>query len=234
MAGIYIHVPFCKQACHYCDFHFSTQLKQKNDFVQALKAEIGLRKDYLEGQTVTTLYLGGGTPSLLGEEDLRTIFNEVHKHFRVAPDAEITLEANPDDLSPDHLQMLKKASVNRLSIGIQSFRDSDLRWMNRAHNSVQAGACVKQAQDTGFSNISIDLIYGLPAQADEDWRANLHQAFELNVQHLSAYCLTVEPRTALAGFIRKGTSPAPEEGRFADQFKILREEAGWNGFQHYE
>ncbi|MFI5149671.1 MAG: radical SAM family heme chaperone HemW [Bacteroidia bacterium] len=234
MAGIYIHIPFCKQACHYCDFHFSTVLRQKQDFLNALKTEILLRKDYLKQETVDTVYFGGGTPSLLTEQELDEVFSTLHDNFSIAPDAEITLEANPDDLLPSKLKVFKKASVNRLSIGIQSFRQEDLTWMNRAHTAIQAQDCVKLARDAGISNISIDLIYGLPAQDDETWRKNLHRAFELEVQHISAYALTVEPRTALASHIRKGISAAPDEEQFSAQFKVLREETRWNGFQQYE
>jgi oxygen-independent coproporphyrinogen-3 oxidase len=234
MAGIYIHIPFCKQACHYCDFHFSTQRDSQPDFIKALMREIALRKDYLGKQPIETVYFGGGTPSLLSGKDMDLIFSALHAHFAIAPDAEITLEANPDDLGIVQLKQWKSGLVNRLSIGIQSFRDQDLIWMNRAHTSEQSSDSVKRAQDAGLDNISIDLIYGIPGQDHDAWRENLHQAFELDVQHLSAYGLTVEPRTALASFIKKGVTPAPDEQQFTEQFRILKEEAGWNGFQHYE
>jgi len=234
MAGIYLHIPFCKQACHYCDFHFSTVLKQKANYLAALHTEIRLQKEYLGKQTIDTIYFGGGTPSLLLPEELEGIFAALHAHFNISSDAEITLEANPDDLLKEKISFLKSSPVNRLSIGIQSFRKEDLTWMNRAHTVQQASDSIKFAQDQGIGNISIDLIYGLPELDGEAWRGNLHRAFELDVQHISAYCLTVEPRTALAGFIKSGKTAVPGEDVSSGHFRILREEMQWNGFKHYE
>ncbi len=234
MAGIYIHIPFCKLACHYCDFHFSTSLQNKPAFLKALIREMQLRSEYLNGAGVDTVYLGGGTPSLLSGKELNLIFNELHCHFNLAPDAEITLEANPDDLTESKLGELKASPVNRLSIGIQSFREEDLKLMNRAHTAPEAQACVKLAQDKGFSNISIDLIYGIPGLTEEAWRQNLHRATALEVGHISSYCLTVEPRTALASFVKKGIVPPMNDELGAAHFRILKEEMSWNNFMHYE
>lgn len=234
MAGIYIHIPFCKQACHYCDFHFSTSSKNKEAFLAALKKEILIRQNYLDNEPVSTVYFGGGTPSLLGYDELMTIFEELHSHHNIASGAEITLEANPDDLTLHKIKELKRTPVNRLSIGIQSFYDSDLKWMNRAHNSTHATESVKIAAGEGFENISIDLIYGLPALSKEQWKKNIEHALSLPVQHISAYCLTVEPRTALAHFIRKGQSENINETQGAEHFKILMELLSANHFIQYE
>jgi len=234
MPGIYIHIPFCKQACHYCDFHFSTSLNNKQAFISALQKEISMRRDYLGGSEIDTIYFGGGTPSLLNGHELMEIYECLEDHFKISPNAEITLEANPDDLVPARLSELRKSPVNRLSIGIQSFQEEDLRWMNRAHNSEEAERCVKQAQDAGFSNITIDLIYGIPGLEDADWRKNLRKAFALDIQHISAYSLTVEARTALAKFVKEGSSPAPDDERSTEQFRIMKEEMRWNDFVQYE
>jgi oxygen-independent coproporphyrinogen-3 oxidase len=234
MAGIYIHIPFCKQACHYCDFHFSTSLKTKDAFLVSLKKEIALRKDYLGNEEIETIYLGGGTPSLLSGDELLDIFHQLQAHFRISSDAEITLEANPDDLHAEKLKELKNTPVNRLSIGIQSFRQEDLDLMNRAHNADEAIRCVKEAQKNGFDNITVDLIYGIPGLNDEAWRKNIQTAIGLNVQHISAYCLTVEPRTTLAVFVREGKIPPPGDEEGSVHFRILKEEMQWNEFIHYE
>jgi len=234
MAGIYIHIPFCKQACHYCDFHFSTQLKQKESFLQALQKEIGLRKSYLGQQTVDTIYLGGGTPSLLDAQELETLFSSLRCQFVISGNAEITLEANPDDLTPEKLSAIQRSAVNRLSIGIQSYREEDLQRMNRAHTAAQALQCVRLARDHGIRNISIDLMYGLPGLDDVSWKENILQAVEMEVEHISAYCLTVEPRTALAGFIQKGITSIPDDACSAGHFRILREITGLYNYKQYE
>ncbi len=241
MAGIYIHIPFCKQACYYCDFHFSTSLKNKNSFLQALKKEIELQKEYLFPQSgvgfspeINTIYFGGGTPSLLSPSELMEIFDTLHKHFKVATDAEITLEANPDDLVSKKIKELKSTPVNRLSIGIQSFYDEDLKLLNRAHNSQEAVSTVKAAQDEGFENITIDLIYGIPTLSNEKWKHNLYSAFELEVKHISSYCLTVEPKTALAHLIEVGKMKNVDEQKNAEQFEIMLEEMKKNNFVQYE
>jgi oxygen-independent coproporphyrinogen-3 oxidase len=234
MSGIYIHIPFCKQACHYCDFHFSTSLNTKAAFLEALKKEIDLRAGYLSNDLIETIYFGGGTPSLLSGAELESIFALLQSRFTIAPDAEITLEANPDDLSHARLEELSASRVNRLSIGIQSFREADLKRMNRAHTAIEAEVCVKRAREYGFANISIDLIYGLPEMSDQDWRTNLHRAFELKVEHISSYCLTVEPKTAWAKYVQSGKVLAVSDEQSASHFRILKEEMGWNNFIQYE
>lgn len=234
MAGIYIHIPYCKQACHYCNFHFSTSLKHKNELLAAMQLEIGQRKTYLNGATIGTIYFGGGTPSLLSRKELEALLESLDKLHNVSADAEITLEANPDDITREKLQVFKAVGINRLSIGIQSFRDADLQYMNRSHNAGQAKASVKLAQDIGFDNITIDLIYGTPGMNNEAWQANLQQALELNVPHISAYCLTVEPKTALASFVKSGKSPDVDEHFASQQFDILQNTLVAAGFEHYE
>lgn len=234
MAGIYIHIPFCKQACHYCDFHFSTSLDNKFAFLEALKKEMFLQKDYLEGEKISTVYIGGGTPSLLSQPELLAIFNSLNELFDISPDAEITLEANPDDLTEEKIKQLKGTPINRLSIGIQSFYDADLRMMNRAHNATEALEAVRMAQENGFENISIDLIYGTPTLTDHQWRNNLQIAFAMNVKHISAYCLTVEPRTALAHQVKTGKVKNVDEQHSSEQFEIMLEAMHRNDFIQYE
>lgn len=202
--------------------------------VTALTNEISLRKDYLENKTLKTIYFGGGTPSLLNQNQLETIFSEITKNFTIDPDAEITLEANPDDLTAEKLQELKKTPLNRLSIGVQSFFDEDLTLMNRAHNSEMAMDAVNKAAEAGFANITIDLIYGVPGMSDERWRKNLEIAFSLPIQHLSCYSLTVEKRTALDKWIREGKVAEIDEESSISHFKILMEMAAKNNFDHYE
>ncbi len=234
MAGIYIHIPFCKQACHYCDFHFSTSLAYKDDLLQMLNKEIGLQKNYLGSETIETIYFGGGTPSLLKAGEINAIIDKIAKSHAISSTAEITLEANPDDLENKQVLALRGTAVNRFSIGIQSFFDEDLAWMNRAHRSVDAEASVKRAQDAGFENITVDLIYGYPLLTDGKWKTNIYNVFELDVPHVSAYSMTVEPRTALAAFIKKKTEPALNEEQSASQFLYLMDTMKQQGFEHYE
>ncbi|WP_343667122.1 radical SAM family heme chaperone HemW [Chitinophaga sp.] len=234
MAGIYLHIPFCKQACYYCNFHFSTSLAQEPAMVTALLKETELQKEYLAGAPINTIYFGGGTPSLLPEKDLLRLLAAIHKNFTVNADAEITLEANPDDLTPEKLHMLQSAGVNRLSIGIQSFHEEDLKWMHRAHNAVQAKASILHAQDAGFENITIDLIYGGPTLTDAGWEHNVQQAVELGVPHLSCYALTVEPGTALDHFIKKKKMPAVDADKAARHFEQLLKWTGEAGYEQYE
>lgn len=196
--------------------------------------ELELRKNELPGSELQTVYFGGGTPSVLSGEELNFIFSEIGKHFSIAENAEITLEANPDDLGENYLRELKATPVNRLSIGIQSFREEDLRMMNRAHTSQEAEACVKRAQDAGFTNLTVDLIYGIPGLTEEDWLLNLEKVKALGTQHLSAYCLTVEPRTALAHLVKSGKVRPVDEEQAARHFHVLVDFAEANGFQHYE
>lgn len=234
MPGLYLHIPFCKQACNYCDFHFSTTHNTKSAMLEAMRKEIGLRSDYLGTNQLSTIYFGGGTPSLLTGDELKGIFETINRNFSVDADAEITLEANPDDLTAQRLDEIRAAGVNRLSIGIQSFSDEDLKYLNRAHNAMQAYDAVRLAQDKGFDNISIDLIYGIPTLSEEQWEKNMETAFTLGVKHLSCYSLTVEPRTALAKLIRDRKIQEVDEEMSAIHFAMLMDRAAWAGFEHYE
>lgn len=235
MAGLYLHIPFCKQACHYCNFHFSTSLKMKDEMVAAILRELALQKDYLEGEPLETIYFGGGTPSLLNQRDLDLIFGEIFKHYPVSDQSlEVTLEANPDDLTPLKINELRQTLVNRLSIGVQSFSEEDLRFMNRAHNATEALTSIQNAQQAGFENLSVDLIYGSPTTSHKQWAANLAQVFALKIPHLSSYCLTVEPKTALAHMIKKGTAKPVEDEHAARQFEFLMEKTAQAGYEHYE
>jgi oxygen-independent coproporphyrinogen-3 oxidase len=234
VAGIYIHIPFCKQACHYCDFHFSTSLKYRDEMVQAIIKEITLQKHYLDNETIETIYFGGGTPSLLNAGEINQIINTISSLHTVASGAEITLEANPDDLHQQQINALRQTPVNRFSIGIQSFFDEDLQWMNRAHRSNEAEAAVMRAQDAGFENITVDLIYGYPLLTDAKWQQNMDKVFAMQVPHVSAYSLTVEPRTALASFIKAKKTPPVSDQQSADQFMLLMDKMQAKGFEHYE
>ncbi len=230
---LYLHIPFCKQACHYCDFHFSTSLAQKPALVDALCAEIALQNDYLLTRTLETIYFGGGTPSLLTEAELRQIFETIHAHYIVAGSAEITLEANPDDLTTDKLTMLRQY-VNRLSIGIQTFDEVTLRWMNRAHTAAEAETCVRRARDAGFGNMSVDLIYGVPNRDASLWQADLRNVLALDVPHISAYALTIEPDTAFGRWTKIGKLPPADEALAAEQFEELTRALTQAGYEHYE
>ncbi|WMX15998.1 radical SAM family heme chaperone HemW [Aureispira sp. CCB-E] len=234
MAGIYIHIPFCKQACHYCNFHFSTSLKQKDILLEAIHKELKVRKEELAGQTVETVYWGGGTPSLLSAAEISEMWDVITKNYTLKDDLELTLEANPDDLTPAYLNALIKTPINRFSIGIQSFFDEDLAFMNRAHNASHAYTCIQAAQDAGFDNLTIDLIYGTPTTSHERWKANLNKAFELSIPHISCYALTVEPKTALAHFVKTGKAANIDDDHTAEQFEILLSEMERNGYEQYE
>lgn len=230
--GIYIHIPFCKQACHYCDFHFSTSLKHKKKLVDAICKELVLRKNELQ-KPIQTIYFGGGTPSLLSKEELNQIFQCIAENYQVVKGAEITLEANPDDLSESYLAMLKTTSINRLSIGVQSFFERDLKLMNRAHNANEALGSIEMAKRF-FSNISIDLIYGIPNQSEQDWINNLEKTIELGIPHVSSYALTVEPNTALHYFIEKEVIPPVNDDLAKAHFEILIDFLKKHDFDHYE
>ncbi len=234
MAGIYIHVPFCKQACHYCDFHFSTSLKNKAPLIEAILQEIELRKSYLPSNRIKTIYFGGGTPSLLETAEIKQILSKIQSIFKVDKSAEITLEANPDDLNIAKIKSLKTAGINRLSIGIQSFYDEDLSDMNRAHNAEEAKVVVQNCLDQGFEHLSIDLIYGGTTLSDERWINNLETAFTSGINHLSAYSLTVETKTALSSFIANGKKPPLEDEKSIRHFELLKSMAKEHGFEHYE
>jgi len=234
MAGIYLHIPFCKQKCHYCNFFSIASLKQKPDFLAALKREIAVQKKYLKDESVQTIYFGGGTPSMLERDELAGIIDELLEHYNIHPQAEITLEGNPDDLSKEKLKMLSQTAVNRLSIGIQSFFDDDLTYLNRVHSAGHAKAVINNALDAGFEKLTIDLIYGIPTLTDEKWHQNINFFFQTGLKHLSAYALTVEPRTALAHLIGKGKLRAVDEQQSARQFEILMQRMEDEGFIHYE
>ncbi|WP_343589819.1 radical SAM family heme chaperone HemW [Flavobacterium sp.] len=232
MSGIYIHIPFCKQACHYCDFHFSTSMKKKDDMVLALAKEIAMRKTESDGE-IETIYFGGGTPSVLSNDEINFLISEVYKNYNVTENPEITLEANPDDLSAERILELSKSPINRLSIGIQSFYEEDLKMMNRAHNSAEAKKCLEEATKY-FDNISLDLIYGIPGMSDEMWRQNIQTALDFGIPHISSYALTVEPKTALSKLIQTGKIAEPQDEVASNHFMILVEMLQKNGFIHYE
>jgi len=234
MAGIYIHIPFCKQACHYCNFHFSTSPALQNDFAEALLKEMEVRKGYLEGETIETIYFGGGTPSYLPDSSLARILESVYGLFPVGPEPEITLESNPDDMDPARLRAWKEMGINRLSIGIQSFFDDDLIWMNRAHKAGQALLAIDQTIKTGFKQFSLDLIYGSPGLTDEKWLNNLQTALSFNPPHISCYALTVEPKTALYQMIRMNKSADIHPKKQAAQFLNGIETLESAGYEHYE
>lgn len=233
MAGIYIHIPFCKQACHYCDFHFSTSLKKKEEMVHHLKKELELRKEELSGDAVETIYFGGGTPSVLTQQEIDGIIAAVYEHYRVVENPEITLEANPDDLTREKLDGLKQSKINRLSIGVQSFHQSDLEMMNRAHNATEALNSLTYAR-TLFENISVDLIYGIPGLTAARWMQNIQILLDLGIVHISSYALTVEKQTALYKLIQKGVIPEPDEELAHQHFMMLIEVLEAHGFVHYE
>lgn len=234
MAGIYLHIPFCKQACHYCDFHFTTSLRGRDDLLQAMLTELKRRSPEAAEQTIDTIYFGGGTPSLLSYGELMKFFDVLYTQYKINPLAEITLEANPDDLSKAFLKSVKSTPVNRLSIGIQSFHSEDLLRMNRAHDAAMAKACVPDAAEAGFENISVDLIYGLPFLDMQRWQENVRLALMLPITHLSCYGLTIEPKTALSWQITKGQVPAPDDDVAASQYEWLLDEAEAKGFPWYE
>lgn len=233
MSGIYIHIPFCKKACSYCDFHFSTSFRYIDELTDAICKEITLKKNRITSQ-IGTIYFGGGTPSVLPSKHFEQIFDTISRNFSIKADAEITIEANPDDLNAKKIAELRQLPVNRFSIGIQSFFDEDLRWMNRAHNAGEAENCIKRSQDAGFENLSIDLIYGYPLLNDNKWLSNINKAVEFQTPHISAYSLTVEPKTALASAIKKGQQPPVNDAQSAAQFTILTEKLRASGFEHYE
>lgn len=234
MSGIYIHIPFCKQACNYCDFHFSTSLKNKAELVKSIITEIELRKDYLTDKNIQTIYFGGGTPSLLSDEETFLILEKIFRTYNVSKDAEITLECNPDDLSEQKLKELKRAEINRLSIGLQSFNEEELKWMNRAHTAKDSEASVKRAQDKGFENITIDLIYGSKFSTLGNWKATLNKAIELQVPHISSYNLTIEDKTKLGHDFKTKKEAAIDDEKSSDLFLEMVERLERNGFIQYE
>jgi oxygen-independent coproporphyrinogen-3 oxidase len=233
LAGIYLHIPFCKQACSYCNFHFTTSLRYKNELVNAIIKEIDLQKDFLEGESIATIYFGGGTPSLLNIEDLRSLINKIRLVYSLDADVEITLEANPDDITKEKLVTWKYIGINRLSLGIQSFFEDDLAWMNRAHNAELAVSSLQLAVKE-FNNISIDLIYGSPFLSDEQWKKNVDIAVSFGIPHLSCYALTVEEKTPLHKQILLKKITDVDQDKQARQFLLLMQWLKKNGYEHYE
>lgn len=233
MAGIYLHIPFCKKACHYCDFHFSTSLKNKKPLLKALAQEVVLRADEFKNKKVETIYFGGGTPSVLEVDEVSEIIKIIREHYQVVAKPEITLEANPDDLTDAKIKDLAQTEINRLSIGVQSFGDKELQMMNRAHNAAEVKKCLQTA-GAYFDNITIDLMYGIPGLSNKEWEQNIQQALDLGISHISSYALTVEEGTALADFIKKGKYPNVDEHVAAQHFDILVTTLTNAGFDHYE
>jgi len=234
MAGIYIHIPFCIQRCSYCNFFSVVSINLVNEVINAIIKELSIRKDYLKNEPVQTIYFGGGTPSLLTIQQIEKLLNTIYKNFPVEKNAEITFEANPDDLTKKYLFDLKEVGINRLSIGIQSFDDYKLKILNRRHNATQAHEAVREAQKAGFSNISIDLIYGLPFQSLDEWGADLDKAFSLSIQHLSAYGLTFEEKTLLSKQKEKKIIEPADEELMIKMYELLLEESSKKGFDAYE
>lgn len=234
MAGIYLHIPFCRQACHYCDFHFSTNIEIKTELIRAMGEEISLQREYLNSEEVQTIYFGGGTPSLLTSAEIEFLLESIRNTFIVTRNPEITLEANPDDLTEEKLRALKSIGINRLSIGIQSFDDEILRYLNRAHRADAAIRSVESAQAAGFTNISLDLIYAIPGLSPEAWKRNIARALEFQPQHISAYTLTIEEKTVFGNWMAKGKLTPVDEAFAAEQMEILVSALTSKGFRQYE
>lgn len=234
MAGLYIHIPFCKKACHYCDFHFTQSVHQIDEMIDGICLELELQAGYFNNDQVNTIYFGGGTPSLMNEEHVKRILKQIRYYFNLSSNPEITLEANPDDLDVDQLTFFRNAGINRLSIGIQSFHEPHLKWMNRQHNAEQSVKCFYDARNAGFENISIDLIYALPSPNHDLWLSDLKKAVMMRPEHISSYCLTIEPKTAFGNWVAKGKMEDVEEEYAAQQFEILTETLNRYGYEQYE
>lgn len=241
MAGIYIHIPFCRQPCNYCNFHFMASTRNKDAYLKALLREMDMQREFFDLMEqdskfsgVETIYVGGGTPSVLSTRELSLLFEGLTRHFSLEGTTEVTLEANPDDLKPGKLKELRQLPVNRLSIGVQSFFQEDLHYMNRVHSPSQAWSSIRNAREAGFDNISVDLIYGTPTLSDANWEENLHRLGMEGIPHISAYALTVEPRTPLAYFIRKGKAQPVSEEQSARQFGMMKDVLEAYGYRHYE
>ncbi len=234
MAGIYIHIPYCKQQCTYCNFHFRIAQKDKLEMLKSMHKEIKERKDFLNGKEVSSIYFGGGTPSILSISEIKHLIQTIYTLYSVNEDAEITVECNPDDLTDPKLSSYKKIGVNRLSIGVQSFADADLKFMNRSHNAKEAIKSIELAKKVGFENITIDLIYGLPNQTLKQWRKNLDIMFSLGIQHFSAYSLTIEEKTALYHLVKNEKVKVLSDKKTISQFNLLQVKAKEQGFIHYE
>ena len=234
MAGIYLHIPFCKKLCFYCDFYHIITPDDNKAFIDALVKETEIRKEYLGSETVSTIYFGGGTPSVFSVRELERIINHIYKQYRVEEDCEITIELNPDDVSKDYLSGLRQQNFNRISLGIQSWRDNDLKMLNRRHDSAQAEKALREVFDTGFENVTVDLIYGIPGMSIREWSSNLDLTFSFDIKHLSAYHLTFEKGTVFGKMLDKGLIAEIDEEESASQFNILLEKADSAGFVHYE
>jgi oxygen-independent coproporphyrinogen-3 oxidase len=234
MAGIYIHIPFCKRRCIYCDFFSTTQSEKKSTYIHALCQELDMRKDYLEGEDIETIYLGGGTPSQLTQKELEEIFSSLYNIYKVKEDAEITLEANPDDLTPEYIHMLRTLPINRISMGIQTFQEETLKLLHRRHTAQQAIEAFQRCRDAGFQNISIDLMYGLPGETLDTWKQDLQQAIALHPEHISAYHLIYEEGTTLWNLREQNKVEEAEEELSLTLFKTLIERLTKAGYQHYE
>ena len=234
MAGLYIHIPFCKQACYYCDFFFSTRQEQRTELVRAISSEIALQKNYLNGESLETIYVGGGTPSILLDEELDQILNAVHANFSIAESPEITLEGNPDDLTKEKLDYLFKAGVNRLSVGIQTFDNEILKSLNRAHDNLMARGCIDDAKNAGFKNISIDLIYAIPGRSDADWEKDVNEAIALSPQHISSYSLTIEEKTVFGKWTKQGKMKPVDDDVAARQLALLIDILERSNYEQYE
>jgi len=234
MAGIYIHIPFCKKKCHYCNFYSLASNRYFDEIIDAIALEIPQRKNLIGNNLIESIYFGGGTPSLMGARHLQKIMTAIYQNFTISENAEITLEANPDDLSIEKLKAFKENKINRLSIGIQTFNDHELKYLNRTHDAKKAIESIEMARESGFNNLTVDLIYGLPDSTSESWSRNLQLIRNLDIPHLSCYALTVEPNTAFEYFIRKGQLKPPEEELFLNQFEQLIDFTAANGYEHYE
>ena len=231
---LYLHIPFCKQACHYCDFHFSTSLNSKSELVSMMIKELYIQKDYLANKNLESIYFGGGTPSLLTKKEIESIFEAINTIFSIQDKAEITLEANPDDINESNLQNWKSAGINRLSIGIQSFQDKHLSFMNRSHNATEALTCIHLAKSYGFDSLSIDLIYGIPDIDHTSFKEDLSIATALNIPHISAYCLTIEEQTAFGKWVKNNKMKPVDEDFASEQYRIMKEVFNQNGIEQYE
>lgn len=234
MSGIYIHIPFCRKACHYCNFHFSTNLSYVDELSIAIGKDIDLRSNFLIDKNLTSIYFGGGTPSILNEKQIGIILNAIHKNFNIKDGAEITFECNPDDINAGYLSMLKGSHINRLSMGVQSFFEEDLVFMNRSHNAMQSIEAINMAKDAGFDNITIDLIYGSNTTSHEMWEKNIEKALNFKIPHISSYCLTIEEKTAFHDWTNKGKMTKPDEAKANTQFEYLIKNLVANGYDHYE
>ena len=234
MAGIYIHIPYCKKKCIYCDFYFKINADDMRDMISCIKKELISRKKYVKNNLIKTIYFGGGTPSILTKEDIKTTLNTIYDNYKVSKKVEITLEANPDDLSEEKLTDFLNIGINRLSIGVQSFNDEDLIFLNRSHFSEDAINSIKMAQEKGYKNISVDLIYGLPKQSLKDWEDNLNLLFSLNIQHFSAYMLTLEKKTRLFEYVKKNKVKMLDDIKIISQYNSLLNIVKENNFVQYE